>query len=168
MQNGLGVREAESADLPAIDQVHHDAGLLRGDHAQLEAAIADPGRFVVVAEVGGQMAGWAKTHYWSDGDGVAPAGHYLGGLTVASALRRGGIGSALTQARLEWIWQQAPEAWYVTNARNHASIALHRRYGFEEVARASRFHTTTFAGGLGILWRATPWSPAQVQYSRNT
>lgn len=154
MTDGIGIREAGLADLPAIEQIQHDAGLLQVGPVPRKAAIADPDRFVVVAEVDGCVAGWAKTHYWSDGDGVAPAGHYLGGLTVAPALRRGGIGGVLTQARLDWIWQRVPEAWFVTNARNTASIDLHRRYGFEEVARASRFHTTTFDGGVGILWRA--------------
>lgn len=154
MVHGIGIREADPADLPAIEQIQRDAGLLQSDRARLEAAIADPDRLFVVAEVDGRVAGWAKTHYWPDGDSVAPAGHYLGGLTVAPPLRRCGVGGALTVARLEWIRQRAPEAWYVTNPRNNASIELHRRHGFEEVARASRFHTTTFDGGVGILWRA--------------
>ncbi|GAB3248395.1 GNAT family N-acetyltransferase [Arthrobacter pigmenti] len=76
MAGGIGIREAEKVDLPAIGQIQHNAGLLHNDRARLEVAAADPDRFVVVAEVDGRVAGWAKTHYWPDGDGVAPAGHY--------------------------------------------------------------------------------------------
>jgi hypothetical protein len=45
-------------------------------------------------------------------------------------------------------------AWFVVNARNRASIALHERWHFDEVARGGRFPSTTFTGGVGILLRA--------------
>ena len=35
-----------------------------------------------------------------------------------------------------------------------ASIELHRRGNFTEVARRPKFHTTVFEGGLGILMRS--------------
>ena len=35
-----------------------------------------------------------------------------------------------------------------------ASIELHERLGFTEIARAGKFHDTTFDGGVGILFRA--------------
>ena len=34
---------------------------------------------------------------------------------------------------------------------NVASIRLHRRWNFTEMARGPRFHTTTLTGGLGLL-----------------
>jgi ribosomal protein S18 acetylase RimI-like enzyme len=129
----------------------------------LAAAIDDDARLVVVARaratagVGGFL-GWGKTHFQDHDDGAAPKGHYLGGLTVRPDCRRSGIETALTQARLDWIWRRAPEAWYVVNAANLASIELHRPWGFVEVASASSFHTTTFDGVVGILMRAArPW-----------
>ena len=85
---------------------------------------------------------------------TAPAGHYLAGITVLPDFRRRGLAQELTEARLQWIWQQAGDAWYVVNARNQASLALHRKWGFREVARGPGFHTVTFDGGEGVLLSA--------------
>jgi hypothetical protein len=49
---------------------------------------------------------------------------------------------------------RAPEAWYVTNARNHRSLRLHERLGFREVTRDFVFPGVTFEGGVGVLSRA--------------
>jgi aminoglycoside 6'-N-acetyltransferase I len=97
---------------------------------------------------------WAKTHWWDFADGAAPAGHYLAGITVLPAFRRRGLASGLTEARLQWIWERADDAWYVVNARNQASLALHRKWGFREVGRGPGFHTVTFDGGEGVLLSA--------------
>jgi aminoglycoside 6'-N-acetyltransferase I len=104
--------------------------------------------------VNDEIIGWGKTHFWSYADGPAPAGHYLGGVTVSPESRRQGIARALTQARLDWIWDRSDAAWYVVNPDNLASIELHRQWGFIEVARAARLHTTNFTGGTGLLFRA--------------
>lgn len=74
-------------------------------------------------------------------------------LTVHPDWRRCGVGTALTEVRMAWICERADCAWYVVNARNAASVDLHRRWGFREVARAARFHTIDFTGGDGILLR---------------
>ncbi|MHC6222549.1 GNAT family N-acetyltransferase [Arthrobacter sp. MMS24-S77] len=153
------IRPAKNSDIANILDIQAKAGRTLPDANGLEKAIDDDSRVVVVAcargtsGVGG-LLGWGKTHFWSYGDGAAPKGHYLGGVTVRPDSRRCGIGTALTQARLDWIWRRATEAWYVVNASNLASIELHRRWGFVEVARAPSFHTTTFDGGVGILMRA--------------
>ena len=122
--------------------------------AALETAVGDPRRLFLVATGDEGMVGWAKTHCWDRPDGAAPAGHYLGGVVVAPAARRRGLATALTQARMDWIWEHCREAFYVVNASNLPSIELHRRWGFSEVARASAFHTTSFTGGVGLLMRA--------------
>ncbi|MCZ9882926.1 GNAT family N-acetyltransferase [Arthrobacter sp. B2a2-09] len=159
------VRPAKGSDIAHILDVEAQAGRFLPDPARLAAAIDDDARLVLVActrgtsDVGGFL-GWGKTHFWGHDDGAALKGHYLGGVTVRLDCRRSGIGTALTQARLDWIWRRASEAWYIVNASNLASIELHRRWGFVEVARASRFHTTTFDGGAGILMRAArPTTP---------
>nr|WP_276512178.1 GNAT family N-acetyltransferase [Cryobacterium roopkundense] len=126
----------------------------RASTSSLEVAIADLQRYVVLAMMDDTVVGWAKTHFWDHSDGSAAAGHYLGGVTVTSEFRRQGIGDALTSARLDWIWKRARNAWFVVNALNLASIDLHRKWGFCEVARSDRFHTTTFTGGEGILFSA--------------
>jgi aminoglycoside 6'-N-acetyltransferase I len=84
---------------------------------------------------------------------TAPRGYYLIGVFVAPDQRRSGIGAALTQARIDWISERAADAWFFTNARNTASIELHRRFGFEEVSRRFSFPGLTFDGGEGILFR---------------
>ncbi|GAB3526029.1 GNAT family N-acetyltransferase [Arthrobacter monumenti] len=150
----VGVRSALPGDIQAINSVDELSGRAPGDASALEAAVADPNRHIVVAEAGGSVVGWGKTHYWDYADDPAPAGHYLGGVTVLPAWRRSGIGTALTEARLQWIWQRSADAWYVVNAGNLSSIALHRKWNFVEAARASKFHTTTFTGGTGLLMRA--------------
>ncbi len=103
---------------------------------------------------GSAVVGWAKTHYWDYADGLALAGQYLGGVTVRPDFRRRGLAAQLTAVRLGWIWEHAEEAWYVVNARNEASLALHRKWGFREVARGAGFHTVTFDGGEGVLLMA--------------
>jgi len=101
------------------------------------------------------VVGWAKTHYWNYSDGPAPAGYYLGGITVARPFRRQGVAAALTEARLLWIWERADTAWYVVNSRNQASLTLHQHWGFEEVARGPGFHTVMFDGGEGLLLKVS-------------
>jgi hypothetical protein len=59
----------------------------------------------------------------------------------------------LTDKRLRWIGERAREAWFFANARNQASIDLHRRFGFEEVSRSFSFPGLAFDGGEGILFR---------------
>lgn len=150
------LRPATLDDVVGIHDVQRSAGQVVQDPVALKVAILDVNRLVVVAVEKESVVGWAKTHHWDYDDGSAPAGHYLGGVTVSPRWRRQGVGTALTDARLEWIWQRALEAWYVTNVRNLASIELHRRRGFEVVARAPQFHTTSFDDGVGTLWRPAP------------
>ena len=161
------IRPALPADVAGILAVELDAGRVSATGsgpfaANMTAAMVDPARLVLVAEAqddttaagGSGVVGWAKTHYWDHGDGPAPTGHYLGGVTVRPGFRRRGVAVELTQARLEWVWERAEGAWYVVNARNEASLALHRRWGFTEVARGAAFHAVTFDGGEGVLLRA--------------
>lgn len=124
----------------------------------------DPDRHIVVAVAEGSVIGWAKTHLWDHSNGAAPSGHYLGGVTVLPRWRRQGIAVALTEVRLEWISERAENAWYVVNARNEASIQLHRRWNFAEVARGLKFHTTTFEGGVGVLMWASCKGSSRRQF----
>ena len=150
------VRAATPDDVGAVSAVKADAGLADSPGAAraLHEAIADPDRLVVVAVLGDVVVGWAKTHRYPDADGPAPAGHHLAGLAVTPAARRLGAGTLLTQARLDWIRARADTALYFTNARNAASLALHARWGFVEVARGAAFRGVPFAGGTGILLSA--------------
>jgi aminoglycoside 6'-N-acetyltransferase I len=148
------IRPATADDIPQILALSSvaDRPATMGESTAL--AIDDVDRLVLVAVAGGTVVGWAKTHYWAHSDGQSPAGHYLGGITVAPIWRRRGVGTGLTQARLDWIWKRDNFAWYVVNAGNGPSIQLHQQWGFVEMAQGSQFHGTTFTGGRGLLMRA--------------
>ena len=154
MSINVFVRTAHTEDAAIMAGIGQRAGESDTGVAAYMCAIKDPNRLVLVSEADGQLVGWAKTHVWDHADGPAQAGQYLGGVTVDPAWRRQGIAARLTQKRLDWIWARSQEAWYVVNAKNTASIELHRRWGFAPVAEGARFHTTTFAGDRGMLFRA--------------
>jgi aminoglycoside 6'-N-acetyltransferase I len=151
---GVGIRRATPTDREFIAGVQRKSLRMPVSSGTLELLIADPNREVLVAIDEEVMVGWAKTHYWPEDDGAAGAGHYLGGVTVLPSHRRRGVAAALTAARLSWIWQRATSAWCLVNAQNLASIDLHKRWGFQEIARGREFHGTDFAGGTGVVYRA--------------
>lgn len=124
----------------------------------LSADLVDPRRALFVARVDACVVGYGRVLRFTPSDGappdVAPAGWYLAGLLVDPSWRRSGIGDALTAARLEWLVGRADTVWYFANARNEASLDLHRRFGFEEVTTAFTYPGVTFDGGVGVLCRA--------------
>jgi ribosomal protein S18 acetylase RimI-like enzyme len=161
--NSARVRSAQSSDLEACVELAlvasreptTSADAWRGG---LTADIHEPDRLLLVAEIGTEIVGYGRVRTFEPGldapPETAPAGFYLLGLFVQADFRRRGVGLALTSARMRWIAERADEAWFFSNARNAASIALHRRLGFEEVTRRFSFPGVTFAGGDGVLFRA--------------
>jgi ribosomal protein S18 acetylase RimI-like enzyme len=123
----------------------------------LRREVEDPEHRLVVAEIGDAIVAYGRAGLFEPAPeapaDTAPRGYYLTGIFVHPDQRRGGIGAALTQARLEWIGERADDAWFFANARNVASLELHRRFGFEEVTRRFSFPGATFDGGEGILFR---------------
>ncbi|MGO2052590.1 hypothetical protein CIK76_13355 [Glutamicibacter sp. BW80] len=122
---------ARAEDAAAIAQLCVDSGR---DPWTAQAIQSTSHRTVVVAVAGTQIAGIAKTHWHEDAHGIAPAGHYLGGVIVDPDWRRHGIGQALTAARLEWIAVRSQRAYYFTNERNVSSLRLHAKFGFVQIA----------------------------------
>jgi len=159
----VSLRPATRGDVSEILRIEVAAGRAPAAVGSAEGyrrAIADPQRCVLVAETTetaetgrAVVVGWAKTHLHVEVVDPAPPGHYLAGITVDPRWRRRGIGAALTDARLQWIAARADEAFYIVNAHNLASIALHERGGFEEVLRAPRLLGVEFTGGVGLLMR---------------
>ena len=113
--------------------------------------------YLVVSETRGEIIGYGRARLFEPEPDApadtAPCGYYLTGVFVRPDQRRCGVGEALTHARLEWISTKAAYAWFFTNARNVASIRLHRRLGFEEITRRFSFPGLRFDGGEGILFR---------------
>lgn len=121
------------------------------------AAEAPDRRGMWVAVVEERVVGLALACLFP-GDGsvtihAAPPGWYLLSLAVSRALRRRGIGAALTRTRLAWMRQRgAVAAYYFQEAGNDASRALHRPFGFEVVGGPVVFPGTEGEGDL--LFRA--------------
>lgn len=118
--------------------------------------LENPAHRLVVAEDRDTIIGYGRARLFEPEPeapaDIAPRGYYLTGVFVGPDHRRHGIGTALTQTRLDWISKRATDAWFFANARNTASIELHRRFGFEEVTRHFSFPGLTFDGGKGILF----------------
>jgi ribosomal protein S18 acetylase RimI-like enzyme len=69
---------------------------------------------------------------------------------VEPAWRRRGIATALTRARLRWVFARTGEAFYVAGADNIASLHLHAALGFEEM---KRFGSDRSISGVDVLSR---------------
>lgn len=110
-------------------------------------------RVLHVAVVDGVIAGFGQAHRLDTHDDGGPEGYYLTGVTVLPAYRRRGLSLELTRPRLGWIRDRSDTAWCFVNATNGASLRLHEKLGFTEVARAASIHGVTFDGGGGVLLR---------------
>jgi ribosomal protein S18 acetylase RimI-like enzyme len=155
------IRAATTADLDACAAL---GGAESGERPETSRArvyrdLADPDRRLLVAIVAGELAGYGRAVVHRPPEhgpaNAAPAGRYLGGLLVGPRRRRQGIGLALTRERMAWGLGHAGEVWFFADARDERSLALHRKLGFIEVTRDFAFPGVTFAGGTGVLCRAT-------------
>jgi len=124
----------------------------------LTEELQHPERLLLVVEIEREVVGYGRVRLFTQPPDAptdaAPGGYYLTGVFIRPDRRRAGLGAAITDARLRWISERATEAWFFANARNSASIELHRRFGFEEVTRRFSFPGATFSGGEGILYRS--------------
>jgi aminoglycoside 6'-N-acetyltransferase I len=147
------MRQAHSDDIEGLRSISVASGREIWGLETLQTSLQ---RFVVVAESEGHLVGAAKTHFHAHSDGEAPAGHYLGGVMVDPSYRCQGIASALTRARLDWIWSQADHAYYFANEQNTASIRLHAKFGFCALGSFSTVHGVTADNGQSklILFKA--------------
>lgn len=150
----MQIRECTLDDLAQVNSLC-DASERTPWTSEMIAPMSD--RVVLVAVADGEVIGVAKTHFHPEPEGRSPAGHYLGGVVVAPGFRRLGVGSALTRARLEWIWSRAPIAHYFANEHNTASIRMHDAFGFQPVARFSEIRGVTADDGQSelILYKAS-------------
>lgn len=124
--------------------------------AQHQRKFADPTQALFVAEHEGEVIGYGWLA-WLDpeaqGGRNAPEGWYLGGVVVAPAFRRRGLGRRLTQARIDWALDRADAVHYVVSASNQASRTLHATLGFAEITTDFRFPGVVFSRDDGILCR---------------
>lgn len=155
----LVIRDAAPADVGAMARIaqERNGGDVASHASALERQMRN-GAIVLAAAVHGRVVGYGKAGVFTppaDAPGnCAPAGWYLTGVTIEPAMRRRGIGLALTRARLVRAAALTDRAYYFASALNRASIDLHARLGFVEVTRDFWFPETSFSGGVGILFRA--------------
>ncbi|WP_461164410.1 hypothetical protein [Arthrobacter sp. R4-81] len=81
----MQIREAAADDLEHVNAARDASGR---PHWTNEMIAPGHIRLVLVAVMKGEVVGAVKTHYHSDPDGMAPAGHYLAGVVVAPRFRR--------------------------------------------------------------------------------
>jgi ribosomal-protein-alanine N-acetyltransferase len=125
------VRQASDADIPTVAAVDRSAFTPHWWHSEFSllrrAAVSS--RFVV-AEVGDQVAGYAE------GDLLQHTAH-INRIAVHPAYQGRGIGASLLQNILHTFWQLGAERITLnTQADNHYSLRLYRRFGFEPTGDA--------------------------------
>jgi ribosomal protein S18 acetylase RimI-like enzyme len=147
-----GIRVATRSDLAACYGISR--GLSNDSPMNLEHDLREPERLLLIAERDDAVVGYGRAALWTANPEDGRDGYYLVGIAVHPNHRRRGVALALTRARMLWIAGRADEAWYFTNAANVASIALHDRFGFREVARSPSLRGVHFDDGQGILYRA--------------
>ena len=150
---GVGVRVAESSDASAIVAVDVTRQPRPDTHlAWVTEELVRTDALHVVAEVDGVVIGSSAVKVWS-GHGDVPLGWYVSGITVVPEWRRRYVADRMLSAELAWMDSRGGSTWSVVSAANGASIDLHHRHGFREVARAATFAGLTFTGGTGVLLR---------------
>ena len=85
---------------------------------------------------------------------LSPDGWYFMGMIIDQNYRRMGIGTHLSEHRIEWLKNKgAKEVFSFVNADNKASLDLHEHLDFEIVEEGPGFLNVDFDGGSGILFK---------------
>ncbi|HEV2256311.1 MAG TPA: hypothetical protein VGS06_24445 [Streptosporangiaceae bacterium] len=71
------------------------------------------------------------------------------------------MATALTRARLRWVFARTDEAFYVTGADNIASLHLHAALGFQEIKHFESERSAAGVGALSRLARAAAYPDAR-------
>jgi aminoglycoside 6'-N-acetyltransferase I len=143
-------------DVPAaIELVTRVQRVDPGDRGeQFASDITDDSRQMFVAKANGHVIAYGRVAELTAGEVApgTPAGCYLTGVLVDPAWRHRGVATALTRARLRWVFARTDEALYVAGADNTASLNLHAALGFQEM---KRFESERSVAGLDVLSRLT-------------
>lgn len=148
----VATRRARPADLPGVLALAGTRVPVPDRYGErLAGRLVDPDWHlrVVPGDRDGAVLGWGAVGPWT-GHPDVPDGRYVSALTVAPLARRRGLGLALLTGGLV---AGEDVVGSVVNARNRASLDLHGRCGFVEVARGATFAGITFDGGEGVLLR---------------
>lgn len=148
------VRPARPGDVPAMAAIARTRGPQPPElDDRLVEWLADDERLVLVGERDETLIGWGIVNRQA-GHRDAPDGWYIGWLVVHPAWRRRGVADRMVQHMLGWTAGRSDRLHSLVNARNQASLDLHARHGFREIARACELAGITFDGGAGLLLEA--------------
>ncbi|WP_328392148.1 GNAT family N-acetyltransferase [Nocardia sp. NBC_00416] len=138
------VRDARTGDLPEILEIHNKAivettAIWDDEPVELDERLAwfrnrtEHGRPVLVAEVGGAVAGYASYGPWRPKSGYR---HTVeNSVYIADRFQRRGIGAALLAELIARAGKSGDihAVIAVIESSNTGSIALHERFGFRTV-----------------------------------
>lgn len=152
----MRVRQAASSDASTVAAVMASRGGSVESHLGAAERLVDRAPVVLLAEC--SCDGHVRAIGWSGAvrtplEQNGPLAWVIAGLTVCPGYRRSGVGAHLVGAVTDEVARKDPGAllYSIINVRNRASIALHRKAGFVEVACRKTFAGITFDGGIGVL-----------------
>ena len=141
----MTLRPATADDAEAFARVHARAFDDPWSAADLLALMAGRGAFALAAETAdGALAGFILCR------AIAGEAEILT-LAVDRALRRQGVGAALTGAALKLAAAGAKSMFLEVAADNAAAIALYETLGFETVGRRARYYARRSGEGADAL-----------------
>lgn len=134
----VALRAVHPADAPAITALREEAGIRHGTMALPFSRIADseaflarltPNDHMIVAEIGGAIAGAASLHRQAGRRNHAA----ILGIMVAGARQRQGVGTAMLGAMVDLAdrWLDLKRLELTVYADNERAVALYRKFGFE-------------------------------------
>jgi ribosomal-protein-alanine N-acetyltransferase len=129
------IRAAAREDLPGIVALERRSFPDPWSVGSFRFALMDDARFVLVAEVGGKLVGYAV--------GVAAADEAeLSNIAVLDSARRSGVGRALLSAVIrEAMNRRAARLYLEVRASNAAARALYSSAGFDETGRRRGYYS---------------------------
>ncbi|MCO4795033.1 MAG: GNAT family N-acetyltransferase [Bacteriovoracaceae bacterium] len=159
-------RRARASDAPGIARVktERDGGVFETNQRvvknELEELEKHEDSALFVALMENQIVGYARLVYFdsklSQTKHLSPDGWYFLGLIIDEKHRRMGIGTHLSEHRLEWLKNKgAKEVFSFVNTKNKASLDLHEVLEFEIVEEGPGFLNVDFDDSTGFLFKKT-------------
>ncbi|MHB1087298.1 MAG: GNAT family N-acetyltransferase [Acidimicrobiales bacterium] len=138
------IREATTSDIPACAVLiaAYESGEVKYWQERFEIDLANPRRTFLVASFNDEIVGYGHTVLHDrvvTDEASGPRGYFLSGVLVAPELRRSGIGTQLTGARIDHLRTKTDLIYYYADPENEETISMHARLGFEEFSSISRF-----------------------------
>lgn len=134
MNERVAIRNMRQLDLSQVIQIELECFTMPWSEATFRGLLRRSDADLIVAEVKGQVVGYAV--FWA----VLDQGE-LGNVSVAAGWRRRGIGNQLVLTILNRARERGVREVYLeVRLTNTVAQELYRRYGFEEVGRRRNYY----------------------------